>query len=104
MLFLLSTAAGLAVDDVRGYSCPSSSAWIHASAHVTALVQASCADVRAEMQARISGQPTAWHDPHNNGTYAVLDATGADTLKLRRTTHNGQYTDKINFVFEQASA
>ena len=86
------------------YDCPKSSAFIHASAQVTAVAQASCGDVADEMRARINGQWGHWHDPHNNGTYTLLHATGNSSLKLQRATGNGKYHDKLNFVLEPTTA
>ena len=75
-------------------TCPARTAY----AKITAFANAPCDSVRSEMLARIHGQPKTWHDPHNNGTYAVLDASG-DVLQLQRETGNHRYTDKFNFVF-----
>ena len=86
------------------YTCPGSPSWVHAYAKVDAVAQAPCEAVRAAMQSRIDGQPEQWHDPHNNGTYSVLDASDADTLQLQRRTGNDKYTDKLTFTFEKASA
>ena len=87
-----------------GYDCPSSPSFIHASAKVTSVAQASCENVREEMLARIDGQFEHWHDPHNNGTYAVLDASGSDKLVLQRTTGNRKYVDKLAFVLQSTSS
>ena len=75
-------------------TCPARTAY----AKITAFANAPCDSVRSEMLARIHGQPKTWHDPHNNGTYAVLDASG-DVLQLQRETGNHRYTDKFNFAF-----
>ena len=94
----------LASASASAYSCPGSPSWIHASARVTAAVNAPCEEVREEMRARVNGQFEHWHDPHNNGTYAVLDAGAADSLKLQRLTGDRKYTDKLTFVFQDAAA
>jgi len=61
--------------------------------------------VRREILTRILTQGKGWHDPHNNGTYAVLDSSMKDKLVLQRTSGgSGQYTDKVNFVLERAGA
>jgi hypothetical protein len=83
-----------------GYSCPASSAWIHASCKVTAQTKSSCADVRVEMLARVAGQYARWHDPHNNGTYTLLN-NGTD-VGFSRKTGDGKYTDKLTFTFEDS--
>merc|ERR1711937_816695 len=45
--------------------CPGSGAWLgHAKTQVTATAKASCADVKAEILARVGGQ-NGWTDPHN---------------------------------------
>ena len=93
-LLYTSAAAG-------SYTCPGSSAYIHASARVTALANATCDAVREEMLARVHGQPTAWHDPHNNGTYAVYSQS-TDKVTFTRLTGNHKYTDKLTFVFQES--
>mmetsp|Transcript_3427 Transcript_3427/g.9640 ORF Transcript_3427/g.9640 Transcript_3427/m.9640 type:complete len:182 (+) Transcript_3427:56-601(+) len=89
-------AAGALAEDVQ---CPGSPAMVHASAQVTVSVPgAGCSEVMAEMKARVAGQPSKWHDPHNNGVYKILE-TDSDKVTLSRTTGNGQYTDKLMFTF-----
>merc|ERR1711862_281268 len=78
--------------------CPGSPSHIHAWAEVEVSVDASCDDVKAEMLARVQGQPAAWYDPHNNGTYTVLDQS-SDEISLQRVTANKKYTDKFGFDF-----
>merc|ERR1712146_454434 len=83
--------------------CPSSGSFIHAGLQLTATAKTSCAKVKAEMQARISGA-NGWKDPHNGGIYSVLSET-SNQLKTQRTTNpatsvGGQvYTDKQIFTF-----
>jgi len=86
LLSLLGTAAAM--------KCPGSSSWIHASAEVQAMAEASCADVSEEIKARVSG---GWKDPHNGGTYTLLDADDGE-LTLQRVTANGKFTDKMIFT------
>lgn len=78
---------------------------MHASCRVNTAAKASCADVRAEMLARVAGQYDSWHDPHNNGTYKLLDAAPAPTdasatthLTFSRLTGDKRYTDKMRFI------
>jgi len=85
------------------YQCPGSAAFIHASCKVEASLSTSCATARAEMLARVGGQYLKWHDPHNNGTYSVLDKSDPSTLALQRVTGNKKYTDKLTFSFEAAA-
>lgn len=55
--------------------CPGSSSWVHASAKVEVLAQATCQDVMEEIKARVAGNEAGtWHDPHNGGTYSLLKA------------------------------
>jgi len=56
----------------------------------------------AEMKARISGQPTTWHDPHNKGTYTLVSSTD-DELDMTRRTGDNKYTDKQIFTFTPAA-
>ncbi|KAJ1444357.1 hypothetical protein M885DRAFT_553148 [Pelagophyceae sp. CCMP2097] len=92
---LLAAAATAGAADV---ACPGSPSWVHAKATVTAkFPTASCADVKAEMLARIHGEG-GWVDPHNGGTY-VVTADEAGVLSTSRTTKNKQYTDKQTTTF-----
>merc|ERR1712217_400601 len=90
-------------DVADDYSCPGSGSFVHASMKVTATASASCADVKAEIQARASAQG-GWKDPHNGGIYSVLESDANNAIKTQRTTNpktsvGGQvYTDKQNFV------
>merc|ERR1711957_1058082 len=58
-----------------------------------------CDKVEAEIKARVNGQYTKWHDPHNNGTYAFQSYGG--TVSTSRVTGNGKYTDKQIFTLTQ---
>jgi len=80
-------------------SCPGSGAWFgHAYSYFTVKFETSCDNVEAEILARGSMQ-NSWHDPHNGGTYSVLDNNGG-TIELKRVTGNKQYTDKQTFAFQ----
>lgn len=78
--------------------CPSSDARIHAGCDETVTFDAGCDDVMAEITARVRGQFDTWSDPHNNGTYTIVDEQDS-SIALTRLTGDGQYTDKLNFVF-----
>ncbi|CAJ1439411.1 unnamed protein product [Effrenium voratum] len=77
--------------------CPGSKSWIHASAEVEAVADASCDDVMSEMIARVTSD---WKDPHNGGTYSVLSKADGE-LNLQRVTGNKKFTDKMTFTFSQ---
>lgn len=81
------------------YKCPGSKSFIHASCEQTATFDASCSVVGDEIKARVSGQPFAWHDPHNNGTYSIMSSS-ADTIQLQRVTGDLKYTDKITLFLD----
>ena len=89
-----------------GFACPKSAAWgPHAWAKVSVLANAPCDEVVDEMMARVSRQPDGWHDPHNNGTYALTANQSAEQLvSFSRTTGNKRYTDKMTFHYAQSSA
>ena len=55
------------------------------------------------MLARVGGQFSSWHDPHNNGTYQILDKSQDDMLALLRRTGNDKYTDKLTFAFAETT-
>jgi len=78
--------------------CPSTAAplGIACGMQITTTTTASCSTVLAEMKARVAGQYGAWHDPHNNGTYAVQSFGG--TFSASRLTGDGKYTDKMIFT------
>lgn len=59
-----------------GVKCPGSQSFIHAGMELTALANASCAVVEDEAKSRVAGQYSAFHDPHNNGTYFPADLGG----------------------------
>ena len=68
---------------------------------ISTTATASCSNVLAEMKARVNGQFGSWHDPHNNGTYAVQSYGG--TFSASRVTGNGKYTDKMIFTLSDES-
>jgi hypothetical protein len=89
----------LDLEDSNGSVCPGSGAWIsHASCDMNVAFTDACADVVTEVNARVAGQYADWHDPHNNGTYTIKDAS-ADQMSLERTTGDGKYTDKMILTF-----
>lgn len=86
-------------------SCPSSPSTPHASCGTTVKAAASCADVAAEMVARVNGE-AGWVDPHNGGTYSVLSSSATE-LQLKRVTGDhkpGPYTDLITFELAGSGA
>ena len=76
-------------------TCPGSSAYLHAGMKVTTTAAVACQYVSAEVAARVNGQYSAWHDPHNNGTYTFDFDIGPGDIKLSRVTGDKKYTDKI---------
>jgi len=101
----MKIAAAVVLASLAGAAakCPGSASFVHASCQVEVDVQASCDDVRAEMLARVGGQSTGkWYDPHNKGTYSVLESAGS--LTLQRVTRDKKYTDKIGFDFKATAA
>mmetsp|Transcript_30307 Transcript_30307/g.65373 ORF Transcript_30307/g.65373 Transcript_30307/m.65373 type:complete len:168 (+) Transcript_30307:43-546(+) len=82
----------LLVSRVWAMKCPGSASFIHASAKVVAIADASCHDVHEEVLARVKS-PT-WHDPHNGGTYTILSESSSE-IELKRLTGNKKYTDKM---------
>jgi len=63
---------------------------------------ASCEVVKTEIVARLKGTD-GWQDPHNRGTYALLEtessqsSSGRLTIRGLRVTGDGKYTDKFGF-------
>ena len=80
--------------------CPESDAVIHAWARTTVRFDAPCKTVKGEVLARIAGK-NGWSDPHNGGTYELTSSVG-DVVAANRMTGDGKYTDKLQFMFENA--
>ena len=88
---------------VAAYNCPGSPAFLHASSKQTTEVSVSCDAWLGELRARVDGQPSAWHDPHNNGVYTIT-GSGDAQVSLERVTGNKKYTDKIIFSYEASGS
>ena len=65
-------------------------------------MDAEVATVEAEIKARVAGQYSAWHDPHNNGTYSLQNYGG--TISTSRLTGDGKYTDKQIFTLTDSGS
>ena len=106
--------------------CPSTpvSFGVACGMRISTVAAASCDDVLAEINARINGQGSVWHDPHNNGTYTkcvnpietlptltffVISRGPTPCLYCRRQSYggsysasrrtgDGKYTDKMIFT------
>ena len=81
------------------YHCPNSDAHVHASCHVAAhladtTTPDSCHNLHTEILARVSAK-NGWTDPHNKGTYKLLNQTDG-LLSLQRQTGDKKYVDKID--------
>ena len=61
---------------------------------------APCKTVKNEVLARIAGK-NGWSDPHNAGTYELTSSVG-DVVAATHLTGDGKYTDKLQFMFENA--
>mmetsp|Transcript_30358 Transcript_30358/g.56922 ORF Transcript_30358/g.56922 Transcript_30358/m.56922 type:complete len:352 (+) Transcript_30358:61-1116(+) len=82
------------------HACPGISWPMHAHCQVELTALANCDEVMGEMQARVVGiSDGSWHDPHNNGTYSLLDQS-SESLEFQRVTGNKMFTDKLKFTFE----
>mmetsp|Transcript_31677 Transcript_31677/g.62211 ORF Transcript_31677/g.62211 Transcript_31677/m.62211 type:complete len:178 (-) Transcript_31677:116-649(-) len=75
--------------------CPGSSAWIHSGMKITSFTSATCDVVKEEAILRVANQYRGWHDPHNNGTYAVAKPSLGGDISFTRVTGDGKYTDKM---------
>ena len=79
-------------------ACPGSPArMMHAKSSLTIDIAQSCDIVREEVSARVAGSG-GWTDPHNHGSYTMLDA-GASKYTISRRTGDHQYTDKMDLQF-----
>ena len=97
---LLLVAASVSAVERWFDVCPESDAVIHAWARTTVRFDAPCKTVKGEVLARIAGK-NGWSDPHNAGTYALESSVG-DVVAATHVTGNGRYTDKLQFMFENA--
>jgi len=78
--------------------CPGSPAAMHAMCNMTVDIHGgSCAQVKAEVLARVAGDG-GWYDPHNRGVYTLLSDTDEFT-EIKRLTGDKKYTDKMDFEF-----
>ncbi len=94
---LLAAALGAA----DNYHCPNSPAHIHASCRIAAhttqpptTTPDSCQHLHTEILARVNAKD-GWTDPHNKGTYKLLNQTD-NLLSLQRQTGDKKYVDKID--------
>lgn len=81
-------------------TCPSTPAAVACGMKLTAEASTTCDKVEAEIKARVGGQYTKWHDPHNNGTYTEEKYGG--TVSTSRLTGDGKYTDKQIFTLTKS--
>ena len=80
-------------------ACPGSPVKVHAKCDMHVEFSNSCNEVVSEITNRITGTNTArWIDPHNNGNYTITNSSSI-SLQGFRTTANGKYTDKFDFLF-----
>lgn len=78
---------------------------VRAGCNITIDFTNSCADVRKEITTRVNGQPTSWHDPHNNGSYTFTIKDSKSRFSLERKSGTGSkivYTDSVDFFFEDS--
>ena len=97
----VALVALVAVSAAPAQQCPTSGSSMHAGCETQLAFKDSCATVRDEITKRVGSQYEGWHDPHNNGTFSVISKTDG-LFQLSRLTGDKKYTDKINFVFEDA--
>lgn len=99
MLFAAIVALSAVILQIASaMDCPPSSSVQHAGCEVTTTFSNNCDDVKTEINKRVNGQYSEWHDPHNNGTYSISTSEG-DKVDLERITGDLKYTDKIRFTF-----
>mmetsp|Transcript_10909 Transcript_10909/g.16631 ORF Transcript_10909/g.16631 Transcript_10909/m.16631 type:complete len:162 (-) Transcript_10909:130-615(-) len=91
------------VGSALSVKCPASDSMVHAGCEMEVQFDNSCSDVQNEILARINGQYSSWHDPHNNGTYTLQSQTDQQ-FEMSRLTGDEKYTDKIIFTFEDSGS
>jgi len=101
VLVLVMALASTAEGKIK---CPPAPFISHASCKEEVTFSDSCDAVRSEISARVNGQYSAWHDPHNNGTYTFTDNSTETEWSLERLTGDGKYTDKILFTFTDSGS
>lgn len=99
----VAALALIAASSEASMTCPSTAAWGPACGmKLTTTAATSCDKVEAEIKARVAGQYSAWHDPHNNGTYSLQNYGG--TISTSRLTGDGKYTDKQIFTLTDSGS
>ena len=90
-------------------TCPGSPAFKNASCSmvITFPRSTTCSMVQSEITSRMNGV-NGWVDPHNSGTYSLLNnlvniEEQMSQLTGSRTTADGKYTDIFLFVLEEDS-
>eukprot|EP00540_Astrosyne_radiata_P018312 CAMPEP_0116838698 /NCGR_PEP_ID=MMETSP0418-20121206/9357_1 /TAXON_ID=1158023 /ORGANISM="Astrosyne radiata, Strain 13vi08-1A" /LENGTH=173 /DNA_ID=CAMNT_0004468729 /DNA_START=17 /DNA_END=538 /DNA_ORIENTATION=+ len=78
------------------FSCPGSPAYFHCKCEMTITFDQDCGTVEEEILSRLTSE--TWVDPHNHGTYTLLD--GSDhSIIAKRLSGNRKYTDLMDFFF-----
>lgn len=98
MLYKVAAIVATLLSSVSAVKCPTSGSAVHAGCEVEISFKESCKVVHAEMTSRIQGQYSAWHDPHNNGTYTMTLNSDAE-IDASRLTGDKKYTDLMIFTF-----
>ena len=108
VVLILSMVSASYLDAFRSNTgsmkCPTSGSSVHAGCEVAITFTNSCADVANEMVARVQGQYNAWHDPHNNGTYAITSSSSKDISIDRKTGDGSNYVDKIIYTLTPSAS
>ena len=94
----ISDAMGVQQNAQASMACPSTPASQAAGMRVTTTAYASCDEVRAELAARVEGQGSTWHDPHNAGTYTKKWASDDGFSTSRLTGDGSNYIDHQVFT------
>ena len=94
----ISDAMGVQQNAQASMACPSTPASQAAGMRVTTTAYASCDEVRAELAARVEGQGSTWHDPHNAGTYTKNWASDDGFSTSRLTGDGSNYIDHQVFT------
>mmetsp|Transcript_2276 Transcript_2276/g.2575 ORF Transcript_2276/g.2575 Transcript_2276/m.2575 type:complete len:215 (+) Transcript_2276:120-764(+) len=108
-LFRTTRSTGTtSTDDIGNPTCPGSPSWQHAKCSMITIFPkgTTCNLVQTEITSRILGV-NGWTDPHNHGTYTLLNQVENQEENMTqitgsRLTGDGKYTDIFIFTLEDS--
>jgi len=98
----LAPEVPLKKDAFTGEGCPTTAAQTYTASKVEVTANASCAEVGAEIMARVKANIAGtWMDPHNNGSYSIWAAPEGSYVETQHETGNLRYYDLQRFTLTE---